>query len=180
MSDARPLELSHLGNGCPGLTPSYCETLAEAGAVCLHEQQHLSGKTLLQVRSHFEGALVLSWPPVTSQMLACYNDPDQATEWGACGIAILLVRELYGFTVVKRARRGTGFDYWLGRADGHLFQDQARLEVSGIRSGFEAAVQARMRDKIAQMRRAPGLLPAYAVVVEFGQPRAEVQVDAAS
>ena len=108
-------------------------------------------------------------------MRRTYDDPEEATEEGACGVAILRARALTGLSVVRRARRGTGFDYYLGTEDALDFQ--ARLEVSGVRQGTEAQVEARLRQKRAQIERFDGefgTLVAYAIVVEFGEPKAVV------
>src|ERR1035438_522994 len=39
--------------------------------------------------------------------------------------------------VVLRSRKGTGFDYWLGKGGDAAFAAKARLEVSGILDGGE-------------------------------------------
>jgi hypothetical protein len=114
-------------------------------------------------------------PEVTEQMKRCYNDPEEATEQGACAVAILLVKVLTGLTTVDQSRKGTGFDYWLG-SDGDLpFQYKARLEVSGIRSGDDAALRSRVSLKLKQTQRSDSLrLPVYVVVVLFSRPMAHV------
>ena len=103
-------------------------------------------------------------------MLRCWNDHEVTTEHGAYGIAILLIRAHADQTVVKRARKGPGFDYWLGQSDDPLFQNKARLEVSGIRKGNPRAVTRRMNQKLKQIRENDKELPAYVVIVEFSQP----------
>jgi GrpB-like predicted nucleotidyltransferase (UPF0157 family) len=104
-----------------------------------------------------------------------WNDPEEATEYGAVAIAALLAKRETGHTVIERSRKGTGFDYWLGNDSGTLFQQKARLEVSGIRHGNERAVQGRVRMKLKQTEPSDGSFPAYVVVVEFGTPLAEVR-----
>jgi hypothetical protein len=55
------------------------------------------------------------------------------------------------------------------------FQYKARLEVSGIRFGDDAAVKSRIGQKLRQTRRSDFLrLPAYVVVVLFSRPLAQV------
>jgi hypothetical protein len=109
-------------------------------------------------------------------MLHCYADLGEATERGAYGIAILLVMHLAGFKVVQRSVKGTGFDYWLGFADALPFQDKARLEVSGILNGNEGVISSRLRIKIEQTRKSDRLnIPAYVVIVEFGNPLSRVK-----
>jgi len=174
VDDVAALVLMRLGEGCPALTPDCGRSLAEAAAVCLEDQGHGSGIRLIVV-GEYEGSFSIVRPVVTDQMRRCYNDPDEATENGACGVAILLVQELAGLTVVERSRRGTGFDYWLGPEEWYPFQNQARLEVSGIRTGSSGDIKARVKQKLQQTQQSDALLlPAYVVVVEFSRPMAEV------
>ena len=91
------------------------------------------------------------------------------------GIAVLLAQKEIGYTVIKRSRKGTGFDYWMGDISAYPFQNKARLEISGIRGGNDQQVKARVQQKLKQTGRSDGALPAYVIVVEFGQPLAEVQ-----
>lgn len=149
---ARELILVRLGDGCPALTPAHGRSLAEAAAVCLEDQGH-ELRASLQVAGDHEAVLTIVRFDITDQMKRCYNDPDTATEQGACGIAILLVRHLTGFTVIEQSRRGIGFDYWLGTDEDLLFQAKARLEVSGIRGGDRAALMSRVGQKERQTRR---------------------------
>ena len=76
-----------------------------------------------------------------------------------------------------RCRTRTGFDYWLGRQDdpGPLFQNRARLEVSGIRSGTNSAMSTRTRRKLVQVDQSAPILPAVVIVVEFGEPRSRIR-----
>ena len=107
------LNLNELANGLPAITASFGRYLAEAGAVCLESQGHQQGQSLtLQGDQSLQYAL--NWPILNDQMKRCLNDQEEATEYGATGIAVLLAKKLIGYTVVERSRKGTGFDYWLG------------------------------------------------------------------
>ena len=111
-------------------------------------------------------------------MTRCYNDEESTTELGAYAVAFLLVLDLTDYTVIKRSRRGTGFDYWLGTGDDSEtfpFQNKERLEVSGIRSGDNSRIKARVNDKLKQVEPSnPTTLPALIVIVEFSAPLSEV------
>lgn len=170
------LDLNDLGNGFPAITPDFGRALAEAGGVCLESQSqgHVQG-VQLRVRGYNNGSYPLAWPPITEQTRRCWNDDEVATEHGAMGIAILLAQKEIGYTVIKRSRKGTGFDYWMGDVSAYPFQNKARLEISGIREGNDQQVKARVQQKLKQTDRSDGALPAYVIVVEFGQPLAEVQ-----
>jgi hypothetical protein len=49
---------------------------------------------------------------------------------GAVGVAVLLSKQLTGFTVIQRSRKGTGFDYWLGDEDELPLQNKGRAATS--------------------------------------------------
>lgn len=169
------LDLNDLAHGLPAITPSFGQYLAEAGALCLESQGHSKGQNLF-VQGKYSKEYPLHWPDVTDQMERCLNDPEVATEHGAVGIAILLMKRLIGYAVIQRSRKGTGFDYWLGDQEDMLFQNKARLEVSGIRNGNQKTVQNRVREKLTQTKVSDETtLPTYVVVVEFGKPLAEVR-----
>ena len=79
------------------------------------------------------------------------------------------------YHVVQRSWKGTGFDYWLGLKEDELFQNAARLEVSGIRQGGDKDMEKRIKQKTDQISKSDRMrLPAFVVVVEFGRPLAAV------
>ena len=171
------LMLAELAKGLPGVTPAFGDTLAEAGAICFESQNHSKGVEL-KVNGTFEARYQVFWQQVTEQMLRCWNDPEYTTEQGACGVAVLLMLELTDYTVIEKSRKGTGFDYWLGKAEdreGLPFQKSVRLEVSGIRSGDDRLVRTRVNQKLKQVAPSDDTgLPAYVVVVAFGPPLSRV------
>lgn len=168
------LDLMSLTRGMPALSSALGEVHAEAAAVCLENQGHPDSVDLMV---NDELVFAVTRPLVTPVMKNAYNDLQNATELGACGVALLLAREVTGLTAVQQSRKGTGFDYWLGPADqpsGTLvFKNSARLEVSGILEGDDKKLKARLKEKLNQSKPTDDTgLPAYAVVVEFGRPQA--------
>ena len=169
------LNLNDLGGGIfPAISASLGMALAEAGGVCLESQNHKRG-VRLSVRGHSNNSYSLTWPSITGQSHRTWNDPEEATEQGAVGVSALLAKKEVGYAVLERSRKGTGFDYWIGDDTTLPFQNKARLEISGIRQGNDAVVKARVKQKMKQVGRSDGVLPAYVIVVEFGRPLAEVQ-----
>ena len=164
--------LENLSTGCRGITPACGKGLAEAACVCLDHQRHTS-PTSMRVRGQVKAEAAVIWQVPTAQERRCWADLDEATEHGACGVASLLLREISDLQVVERSKKGTGFDYWLGDKDdpAALFQDRARLEVSGIRNGSDSVVATRVKQKLRQTERSEGTLPAVVVVVEFSSPQ---------
>lgn len=168
------LDLSELQNGLPAITPAFGAALAEACAVCLAEQNHQPGVEL-EVTGELAGTFQLYWPAVTPQMQRCWNDREYTTEQAAYGIALLLLTKLTDFTVVERSRKGTGFDYWLGKPTDSSdlpFEKSIRLEVSGIRHGSPSQVRTRVKLKKMQVAPTDKIAPAFIAVVEFSKPLA--------
>lgn len=182
IEESAALDLRSLLDGTIGLTPEAGGFLAQAASVCLEEEGHAAGVSLT-IHGAYEANCGLVWDVTTTQMRRCWGDPEEATELGACAIAALLVRALTSLVIVHRARKGMGFDYWLGRADDDeaLFQGRTRLEVTGIRRGTEAAISRREQEKLVRLgefeARGHGRgVPAMIVVVEFGTPRSKIAV----
>ncbi len=166
------LKLTDLQKGLPAITPAFGAALAEACAVCLSEQGHEQGIEL-QVEGDLSGTFQLSWLKVTDQMQRCWNDEEYTTEQAAYGIALMVMQRLTNFTVVERARQGTGFDYWLGTSTESIetpFHKSVRLEVSGIRRGDRRQIRSIVKQKLEQVKPTDDLAPACIAVIEFSQP----------
>ncbi|MDM3861062.1 MAG: hypothetical protein PT118_14715 [Aphanizomenon gracile PMC644.10] len=172
--NSKELVITKLEQGLPAITPAFGATLAEACAICLNNQGYIQGIELT-VQGEFTAVFKLYWQEVTDQMLRCWNDSEYTTEQAAYGIAFLIIQELTHYTVIERSRRGTGFDYWLGKKGDNNelpFQNAVQLEVSGIRKGDDSRIKARIKQKLEQFSPTDGTLPAYIVVVEFSNPLA--------
>jgi hypothetical protein len=156
--------------GMPAVDKIAGTFFVNAAAVCL-ERQHGQG-VCLTVKGLAERRYSLHWPPSNDQQRRTHADEQDATEHGACALALVLSRELTDYKAVRQARKGTGFDYWLGNDDPDLFC--ARLEISGILQGDDTEIKRRVAQKKKQTKRSSGTgLPAYACVVEFGRPEAQ-------
>ena len=176
------LDLSELQNGLPGITREWGAVLAQIAGVCLESQGH-SRYVPLQVIGCVNNVYFLAWPQITSQAYRTWADFHESTEYGATAIDVLLAKRETSYSVIERSAKGTGIDYWLGdEAYDGPFQRKARLEVSGILNAgekdrdVERVVRARTREKIKRIQTLPSSqLPVYVIVIEFGQPIAEVQ-----
>ena len=176
------LHLASLMEGMPALTAALGGALAEAATVCLVHQGDGESCSLQVQWQARQRVFTLHRLPMTETLRRAYLDLQEATELGACGVAILAARKLTGYTVVERSVKGTGFDYWLGAVnppDSELepLERKARLEVSGILQGATEGVEARIREKIRQTRCSAGAYPAYIVVVKFDMPGAWMERD---
>ncbi len=174
-SKPRSLSVLPLDPGQSCLPPDYANYLGACAAVCL-EKRHQPGVSLT-LAGDYEDSFLLTWEQLTEQHYRTYADIQEATEQGAYGIAILVVREAAGKTVLERAAKGGGFDFWIGdEEDDELpFQGLTRLEVSGILEGDDSKIQTRTKQKQSQVARSDGQTPALIAIVEFGRPLARLE-----
>lgn len=170
------ISLNELAKGLPGINSICGSFLCDASRVCLDNQNHTSGvKILLEGISNANCKIV--WKgKIDEQSRRSWNDTQEMTEYGACGIAILLILKLTEYTVIERSKKGTGFDYWLGYRNSELpFQNSARLEISGILKGDRVTFNSRVSQKLKQTFPTDNTeLPAYVVVVEFSEPKVKM------
>ena len=107
------LDLNDLSDGLPGVTPELGRALAQAAAICLELQGH-DQRVHLDIVGQISGSYPLAWPPASDQAHRAWADHQEATEYGATAVAIMLVTNETDYTVIGRAVKGTGIDYWLG------------------------------------------------------------------
>jgi hypothetical protein len=157
--------------GNSGLLNGLAEYMGACAAICLHNQRHQPGVPLM-VEGDYNETFLLTWAQLTEKHHRTCADLQEATEFGAYGIAILAVRETTGKTVLQRSAKGPGFDFWIGdEEDAELpFQGLMRLEVSGILTGDTSLVKSRTQVKKAQVTRSDHWAPALVAIVEFGRP----------
>lgn len=169
------INLDDLFADFPHITQAASEMRAHAALVCFDNQRHTLPVTL-DVQGAFDESVQVSCAhAVTDAMIRELRNLNTATEWGAEAVAFLLVRHLTGFQIIEMSAIGTGFDWWVGKKKGSGFQRCARLEVSGILSGDETQLNARVRQKLEQTTQSDDLgRPAFVVVVEFSAPRSRV------
>ncbi len=171
----RSIVLEDLKRGFPNIPPACGEMHAQAILVCFDHHEHVS-RVNLMVQGEFSEEIEVRWKfKLTDTIRAYWKDLDEATEQGAVGLAMLLVRLLTGFTIIERSSKGTGFDWYLGDSDDPLFQKKARLEVSGDLTGTTGQVTSRVNQKKSQTQQSDSTrLPAFIIVVEFSKPLSRV------
>jgi len=104
--------------------------------------------------------------PVDLTAEETYNDPQEATEEGAEGVALTAARAVLDRVAFRRLPKGRGADYLMRRADARDGDDYERLERSGIGEGDEG-IDARLREKVRQLARFPEAPPGWAAVTDF-------------
>lgn len=168
------LDLEQLRTGIMGLTPEFGSFCLQACTVCLEHSNHTSGVTMAMDGVTSEQA-TLNWASsVDSRVQRNWSDTDEAAEYAATGVAILLSQELTTFTCIERSKKGTGFDYWIGDENSTgLFQRKARLEISGIfKASIANTLQSRLRQKEKQTSKSSYLgMNAVICVTEFSNPQ---------
>ena len=177
------IDLNSLFSGRVGLTPSEGGHLAECAVVCYDRSGH-SALPALEVAGRVERRFALSGPLITNRMRRSYGDIQEATEYGACGIAALVVEACEGLTILERAPKdGGGFDYFLTPitdfialdSDNFFADATAVLEVSGVLQGTPVEVQYRLNEKVRRFQDAVNLLPTFVVIVSFGASFARLE-----
>lgn len=152
------------------LTPAMGANLSHAAAVCINDSGHPITVTATG-KGAYTRTYILNRCDVTDEISRTWNDMQEATEEGACGVALVQVAKESKYRVIERSRKGTGIDYWLGDKDSFLFQRKARLEVSGSLKGDEKELNRRLQIKVAQTKQSDATkLPAIIVIVGFAHP----------
>jgi hypothetical protein len=170
------LNFAALGNGQLGISSVYGSFLAEAASHCLRCKNHVS-PVVLDISGDTCTSSFLSWRDASEVDEETWADLQEATEYGAYGVAIVVALTLTGTARVERSAKGTGVDYWLGDGKDEIgiFQRTARLEVSGILEGGKAKIAGRLKEKLIQTNRSESTeLPGYVAIVEFGAPEASL------
>jgi len=147
---------------------------------CFDSRGHVSG-VMLNVKFGESSRIfrVLWSGEVTEQVKRSHADLQDAVEFAACAITFLLVPVFTDMTTIRQASKGTTVDYYLapqGGDDSLIFNDAARLEVSGILSENESnSVEGRIGDKLRRLKPDPRRdIPTFISVVEFSQPWSKV------
>lgn len=167
--------LASKANNAFGMSPQMIQTFEQAARVCLHKNAH--DRPVSMTLQH-EGvrprckAVRVQWKRPTAKQLRSFGD--EATEFGAVAVALHLMREVHGYVNCTRSRRGTGFDYWIGKTPGPLMNGKVRLEISGILAGSDAEVAKRSREKVEQMKKGGVAGAGFAAVVNFGPPASRI------
>jgi len=173
----KTIDIDELKQGLPGITQSVGNYLSEAVIYCLISNGHDSG-VLMAIEGENEENVKIVWEgEIDQDAVNSWNDKEELVEYAATGMALLLVLEFTDYTDMKRSRKGSRGDYWLGEKDENGFTIlKALLEISGIyKASASNTVNSRVRLKQKQLENSPFKnLPAYIVVVEFSNPKAKI------
>lgn len=169
-TDSVVLDLPALPEMCELARP-VAETLGLAASVVVHTLHGGEGPDPAAIEG--EGRSLsgeLRRGKVDDRAIATFSDFQEATEWGAAGVAILTARQVLERMVFRRLPKGTGADYLMRGLDVTTGDDYERLESSGIAEGQEATTS-RLASKIDQLARFPAQPRGCAIVTNFrGNP----------
>lgn len=163
------LPCNNLASRHTGLTVGIGRSYEEAAAVCLDRHHNNSPvEFLINVFSSTEYALAAFTTPTDREKNAWANETD-ATEQGACGLALAAVELFSGMLAIRRAETQTGADYYVASqtADRSDMESWFRLEISGTDRGDALTIRNRLQQKITQALNGKSNLPALAAVVGF-------------
>jgi hypothetical protein len=167
MSETK-LQFANLNERHFGVTAGIAAAYAEAAAVCLG-RHHSSPQTVLLQDGAADRQSSAEWQTPSERALAGWANKDDATEFGAYGLALAAVELVRGVVAVRRAETRTGADYYLNSpgAPADDLEASLRLEVSGTDEGNDTVIQSRLRQKLEQATAGASNLPAIAAVVGF-------------
>ncbi|MEO1144550.1 MAG: hypothetical protein AAFY26_02990 [Cyanobacteria bacterium J06638_22] len=160
------LPLQNMAERHQALTPSIANSYLEAARVCL-DRHHISPKEFTLEDDRVEAITRVEWVATDDRTQKAW-DRDDATEVGACALAIAAVELSRNMFAIRRAEKPTGADYYISltNEDAEDLENCLRLEVSGTRSD-KAEVRKRLPIKIDQTRRGNSNLPAIVAIVGF-------------
>lgn len=170
MSSSLPLR--NLSDRHPGVTKVIGPYYEEAAGVCL-DRDHRSPVVISVRDSGTEVLAILTWDVADEAVVRAWANDIDATEAGACGLALASVELTRNMVAIRRAETRTGADYYVdmpGTAPDNL-ETAVRLEISGTADPNHRVLDARLAAKLRQAAAGASNLPAMAVVVGFAQKR---------
>lgn len=170
------LNLAQLGSTAD-LSAAQLACFGEAASSVLEETQGMEPPHAAQVKVHSKSIDALLRPVALDEKARRgLEDRDEATEWGAVAVALMVVDGVLNRRVFARLPKGTGADYRMREVGSTGSDSYERLECSGIRQGDEST-RARLRTKVRQLSTFPSGGPGYAVVVNFREKPVEIAVE---
>jgi hypothetical protein len=172
--DRKSISIDSLSERIPVIPEDAVGFYKQNCIVCFHHNGHKSGVILTVNYNGSDFIFEIFWTgEITDQLLRAYREATRATDFAACAIALILLRELTEYTAVEQSCIGTTIDYYLihqQHEDDLIFNHSARLEVSGILAENEDnTVERRIKQKVRRLKPESDL-PDIITVVEFSKP----------
>lgn len=165
----------------PGISADHSPFMAAAAAICLTRFHRSPVPVLVGVDARAETPYLYQWAAINPAQQRAHSNRDDATTWGAYGVALAAVEADMGLIAAGRSGVGTGADWLLVGAgetvtrDGELdFENVTHFEVTGIGTEqSESDFRYRLGVKVKQVRRPART--ALACVVAFSGPRVGIR-----
>lgn len=166
------LRFLNLSDRHHGITPAVSASYAEAACVCL-DRHHTAPVHFHIVDNSDPSQALADWPAADDRSRAAWNNATDATEAGACAIALAAIECSRGLVAISRAETATGADYYVDTPESDVtdLETSFRLEISGTDSQDRREVERRLARKIKQTVSGNSNLPAIACVVGFVERR---------
>lgn len=164
----KELQLHDLSQRHRGVSLGIGTSYAEAACVCL-DRHHAPSVDFKITDAGAASTGRASWSPADDSLKAAWNNDIDATEAGACALALAAIEHCRGMFAVRRAETRTGADYYLDAPSAEIvdLETSKRLEISGVDKGSASAVRTRLKQKLDQARTGASNVPAIACVVGF-------------
>jgi hypothetical protein len=159
----------------PGLSKTLVDAYAMMAGICMQRHHASPAAWTVQIDDEPAQEYEVAWRMPTDQERLSYADDNEATEFGACSLALAAAETHLGLVAYARAKPRSGVDFYLLAADSSAtaivsydydHSQSIGLEVSGIDRDSDASVNNRLRDKVEQVRR--GWSPDHAVAAVVG------------
>lgn len=163
-----PITLSGLENRHPGLTKEIAACYVQAASVCL-DRHHQSPLRFAVDGGTKKDVFEVAWTVTSAADRVAWANTDDATRDGAYAVALAVIEQQERLVAVGRAWGRTGADYFVAPAGTPVgeFEHSTRLEISGVDSGDQKIVMARLSQKIEQTKRGDSDTPAITAVIGF-------------
>lgn len=161
-------------------TSPYLRFVLDATSFCLAKNNHHAG-VIVAISGYIIDSLQMTWEAMTDEMKNTYNSPNKATEYGAEGIAFVIIDRFTDYQIGPVSFIGSGFDYYLrpkakDATLSSLSEGYVKLEISGIdRKSSTNSVGKRIKEKCQQAATIADGIEYLVVVAEFGDPIVEVK-----
>ncbi len=150
--------------------------MVEAAIICLVLNGHKSG-VILKVEGEVEEEFKLVWgDKIDGQIINTWKDKNEATEYGASAIGILLIFILEKLVIRERLPQDDVADFSLRTSDSPKFKGQ--LEVSGI---WKQTPTNKPKDRVGiklkklQKKLPSGNFPVFVIITEFSIPKSKIE-----
>lgn len=171
------INLHDLPNIAPDLAHGKAMFQIECCVWCMTQVKKTNGSLLKVLEDSIRENYRVVWddPSIDYEKVRNSVHTDEGIEYGAEAIALILAILRTEYDSVQRSAKGDGDDYRLVKSNSWLFQESAKLEISGIlKADSNSRINTRLKEKLEQVSKKGDGLSGCAIVVEFSRFVAKV------